>query len=225
MKFISFLAAIFFVPFLFTGCDIGFPAGTAAERFVDHLPAGYSLAKDPTYAGAGWIVVSAPDGYYAIDIDSVYRYDYASDYDYFWSEATPVWYAGNGYYEDFWGNLYEKVSGNSKDLLAVSARVEEKMNEIVGTKISADYGLSQERGVEIAKLVGEWNKIKSTRAMTDADADKFSVPVLGFKLTDAINAAKTGDTETVDSLIEKAADTNDTTPEHVRDLMRKFVAN
>jgi hypothetical protein len=220
-----FLIAMLSVSVLFAGCHDSPRPLTPAERFVNNLGYSYYLAKDPTASGPGWIVVQHDGYYYAIDINYYARWNYSSDWSYFWAYAVPVWYAGGGYYEDVYGNLYEKTQGNSKDLLAVTAKVQEAQLGLIADKISADYGLSEERGMELAKMAGEWNELKNSRELTDADADKFSVGALGFKLSDAIKAGKDGDTKAVDKLIEKAAETNDTTPENIRNIMVKFITN
>ncbi len=210
---------------LLTACHGGDRPLTPAEQFVRNLGFDYYLMKDPTASGPGWIVIEHNGFDYAIDIDYGARWSYAFDVDYFWAYAVPVWYVGGGYYEDGFGNLYEKTQGNSKDLLAVSAKVEETKAGLLADKIATQYGLSLERAAEVGKYVTEYKKVNASRAMTDADADKFGMPVLGFKISDAIKAGNNGDTATINQLIEKAAETNDTTPENIRNIMVKFITN
>jgi hypothetical protein len=200
-----------------------------AEDFVDNLtfdPAAFGsffLEKTYTYQGGGWIVVEADDGYdYAVDIYSYIRDAYAYDLDYFDDYAIDVWYAGAGYWEDIDGNLFEEGTGSEKDLEKVAAQMEKLQVEAVGEGIAAKFGLSVERGQEMARIAQNWKKASATRTMTDADADALSSELFGFDLTaglKAIEGLKSGDSESLNNLIEKAAEVNGVTPEHLNQVL------
>ena len=200
-----------------------------ATDFVDNLtfdPAAldyFLLEKTYTYQGGGWIVVEADDGFdYAIDIYSYLRDSYAYDLDYFDDFAVDVWSIGGGLWEDIDGNLYDEKSGSNKDLEKVAAQMEKLQVEAVGEGIAAKFGLSVERGQDMARIAQNWKKASATRAMTDADSDALSNELFGFDLSaglKAIEELKSGDGESLNNLIEKAAEVNGVTPEHLNEVL------
>lgn len=216
-----------------SACGGGGGGGTSltyAERWIKDLDAqdthySYRLVKDPTKQ-SGYVVVDDGYHYYAIDIHSSREGLYANRVDYFDHEAVSVNYAGNGYYSDYYGNLYETTTGTGKDLEKAAAFVEDLQADKVADQLVADYGLSEKRGLQVAKLTLEWSKLKKKRSVTDADADAFSTEILGFSLNDGIKAVKKaqleGETSDLNALIDRAADQNGLSPEQVGDLIRKF---
>ena len=206
---------------------------TAAEIFVSNLNYEdvyntYYLAKDPTFQ-FGYIVVQvAGGGYRAIDIQSLLRWEYSYDVDYFFDNSFSVWYTGGGYYQDILGNYYADSSGSSKDLEKVGAIIEKARVKDIGEQLAANYGLSESRGVSAAKLLVDWKKLQKKRSLTDADANAFSEKLLGFSVTKALSAAEKadkGDKTDMDKLINDAAKTNETSPEHLRELFKDVLNN
>lgn len=220
-----------------TACNGGGGGGTpatAAESFVNNLTYSdaynsYHLVKDPTSAGPGYIVVSENGTTWAVDINSAWRNTYTNDLSFFIGESFKVWYDGNGYYTDIWGNLYEDSSANSaKDLEKVGAIMEKARVQNIGEQLAANYGLSETRGIEVAKLLVDYKTLQKKRSLTDSDADAFSGKLLGFSLTDAMKAYKKsseGDATDMNKLVEEAARTNETSPEHLRDLLSGVLEN
>lgn len=203
---------------------------TYAQRWVRSLNADdpfstYTLVKDPT-SQKGYIVVSTGTEYRAVYMDGYLSSPYTNYADYFNNESIWVYSSGNGYYKDFWGNLYETTQSSTKDLEKAAALVEELQADKVAETLANDYGLSEKRSLQVARLTMEWNKLSKKRSVTDADADAFSTQVLGFSLSDGIKAVrraeKEGKKDKLDALIERAAQTNGISPEHVNDLIEKF---
>ena len=221
------IIAFFLIAAFVVGCGASVRTETAAERFVNNLNwddpyESYYLVKDPT-ASAGYIVLEVnPGEYYAIDITDPLRYDYLFDVDYFWDWAIPVWSVGSGYFEDSAGYLYEKKSQTSKDLAKIGAKLERARNRALGDHIAAEFGLSEKRGGEIARLVNEWKSLSKQRSMTDAEGAAFSKELLGFNLVSAAKTVKQGDSQEIQKLLKVAAKTNDTTPENMQDLMEQY---
>jgi hypothetical protein len=210
------------------GCNGG-RSETAAERFVNNLNYDdpfeyYRLAKDPTLQ-RGYIVVSLDDGTYrAVDITDPDRW-VQSDLNFFWDESFRVWDAGNGYFEDVYGFLYEQTKVVSKDLEKVSGQIEKLRVQSVGEQLAANYGLSETRGIAVAKLLTQYKGLKKERALTQADLDSFSEGVLGFSLSKAEKSFQEfsrGDVQALDNLIDQAASANDTTPENIRQILGQF---
>ncbi|MEK6553621.1 MAG: hypothetical protein AABZ31_00125, partial [Bdellovibrionota bacterium] len=90
--------------------------------------------------------------------------------------------------------------------------------------LQAEFGLSAERGNEMAKLA---IMLKNTpkETMTDADYDRYSVAGFGSSITEfkaATAKALVGDKADLNALIGKAAVTNGITPEDARGIVSKF---
>ena len=94
--------------------------------------------------------------------------------------------------------------------------------------LNFDYGLSEKRSESVAKLVVNWKKVSNNRAMTSADADAFTEKLIGVNINEATKAYKSsleGDETSLTSLIEKAADVNETSPENMKELFNNLVLN
>jgi len=110
-----------------------------------------------------------------------------------------------------------------KDLELMGSRVEDSNANQLGEKLSADYGLSEERGQEIAKTISAYNKLVSKRALTLSEKNQFSNSLLGVDYQAAESGVRSGDTEEFDALMERAAETNGTTPEQVSAIIKDMV--
>ena len=138
-----------------------------------------------------------------------------------------MFYDSNGYYQDVYGNLYEKTTEVSKDLEKVGAVLSKARAKNIGEQLSANYGLSETRGIELGQMLVEYKDLKKTRALTAADDDRFSQMAFGTKVSEmakAYDKYNQGDATSMDSLIQTAAQTNGTTPEHVRGLFQDVLS-
>ncbi len=210
-----------------------------AERFI------YQLNLDPEYevdliksstATRNFIVVY--DTYYgtydAIDISGYSVVDDAIDYynnpisAYYDLDIIPGYDTASGYvstqYRDRNTNLYfEKAAATPKDLAKMAALTEGIKLSKTAEFLSAEFGLSLDRSLEIAKLSQAWKKA-SKKGMTDFEADSFSTEMLGFSITagkKAMSNSMAGDHQGLNELIIKASEVNNISPEHVQKLMTK----
>ena len=97
-------------------------------------------------------------------------------------------------------------------------------NDALAATVAAEFGLSETRSLEVAKIAQAWNSAAGSCAMTDADADVFAQEILGVSISEAKAAYQSsveGDTASMNALIDVAADTNGTSPEHVNKLIEK----
>ncbi len=145
------------------GCN-GHSGPSAAEIFVDSLNYEdyydtYYLAKKNTYQ-PGYIVVDSPEGYRAINIQDGHRWDHYDDLDYFWADSIAVTYIGAGEYMDYWGNVYETKSVVNKDLEKVGAMIEKARIKNVGEQLSAQFGLSEERGMDLGRVLVNYKNLR-----------------------------------------------------------------
>ncbi len=159
----------------------------------------------PDYYGAG-------DNFFDDFTDVDDGYDDGSDYD-------------DGYDDDDENAVtYEKTQGAPKDRLKLAAADGQRMLENASTALSAQFGLSQERSFEVAKLAVIWRKTPKERK-TAADYDRMATQVVGHSVTDIQSAVVKklgGQGSELNQIIEDAADLNGVTPEHMNIIMDKM---
>lgn len=139
-----------------------------------------------------------------------------------WGET---FYIGDAY--DFWGFyqgefVFEEGAEGSKDLEKVAAVMESYKVAKVGEAMSAEFGLSEERGIEIAKVASQMQKLAKKRGLTEADANAFSKELLGVDLKKAESAflkKAAGENEEFEKLLESAAQANEISPEHMNKII------
>jgi len=88
--------------------------------------------------------------------------------------------------------------------------------------LTAKFGLSEERALQVAKLNTSWTKLSKSRALTDADAEAFSKELTGVSITamnNAMKAMKEGSASEMNAVLEKAAEVNGTTTENMSEIM------
>jgi hypothetical protein len=127
------------------------------------------------------------------------------------------------YHENGRHVLFSENIGSLKDLELMGSRVEENNAIDLGEKLAAQYGLSEERGLEVAKTVSVYNKLTSKRALTPREMDQFTNKLLGVNYKDAERGIKSGDQDEFNALMEKAADVNGTSPEAVSAIIKDMV--
>ncbi len=210
------------------------------EHYVEH---DFYIVKEPhqTMTEGFLVVYDANAGYIAYDLaafvpgESWESYKTRAEYqEVFIHKLESDQFANTFYFGDAYTNgetpmfmgefVFDETSETSKDLeTAKSIRESFKLSSIASA-VSAEFGLSQERGEEIAKLAMSWKKLSKTRSLSSADADMFSKELLGVDVTTA-TAAITKHLNGVDKkdfkeIIEKAAERNDTTPENMSAIVQ-----
>ncbi len=133
---------------------------------------------------------------------------------------VPVWIPTR-YFDSTSGLLFEKTAATPKDLSKMAALKEVAEISKSAEFLSSEFGLSLDRGKEVARLTAHWKKA-SKKGMTAAEQDAFSTELLGFSITTAKQAVTSGDSSSIDQLVEQAATTNAITPEHATKLMGKI---
>ncbi|MBF0297950.1 MAG: hypothetical protein HQK51_04480 [Oligoflexia bacterium] len=134
---------------------------------------------------------------------------------------------GNNLYQDTSsGFLFEETAPTSKDLEKIAALKETQKQYSIAEKLAADFGLSEDRSIQIAKYALNWKKLSDHRAMTDADANLFFKQVFGFSAAEgrkAIVRYFEGEKTGYEDLIEKAAKANKVSPENLNKLIEQFI--
>lgn len=159
--------------------------------------------------------VSVGAGTCSVDcVDVVVDYWY---YDYYWYDDYYYDWGCDCYYS--YG--YEKNMSTPKDLEKRAAQKEQEYIATTAQKMEAQFGLSADRSQEVAALTLAWKKAGG-RNMTKAEADSYTKQLLGFTNTELVEATQSNDLVKIDQLIEKAANTNQTSPEHIREIIRSI---
>lgn len=124
------------------------------------------------------------------------------------------------------GMIFEETEATSKDLEKVGAFIQDYKNELVADAIGAEFGLSEERSYDVARLVTNWQRLESKREMTKSDMNLFTNELFGSDFSDVENSLKeylSGSEESLDKLTEKAASINDISPEHMSEIISELL--
>ncbi|MBF0363178.1 MAG: hypothetical protein HQK49_19305 [Oligoflexia bacterium] len=169
-------------------------------------------------------------GYVAYNIDN-YSYgmawdNYVATRDANWlvSGLSPV--GGNMYKDDVSGFIFEETSPSTKDLEKMGSFIESFKESSLANQMVADFGLSEDRALLIAKYATNWKKLSDRRAMTDADANIMFKQVFGFSATearDAVTRYVQGERANYQNLVEKASKANGVSPEHINKLLTEYL--
>jgi hypothetical protein len=109
-----------------------------------------------------------------------------------------------------------------KDLEKVGASVEGLESENYKNYIVENYGLSEERAQTVSRLMLNSKRVGNKRSLTDRERNLLSHEILGFGYNVGKKALEdyiAGESDSLDSLVDAAAEKNETTPEHVRELV------
>lgn len=108
-----------------------------------------------------------------------------------------------------------------KDLEKIGAARESIDAEKYATFLGENYGLSENRAQTISKYLLSYRKLASMRDLTAREKDLLTHEILGFgfkKGKDALENHLQGDQNALDDLILQAADKNEISPEHIKEL-------
>lgn len=161
-----------------------------------------------------------------------YWYQVEVTYDTYYADGSTCSNCGSEYEDRYQRATYthvgsritfEKTKSSAKDLAKIVALKEEIQLQKSAEFLSSEFGLSLNRGKELAGLKAHWKK-SSKKGMTNAEVDAFSTELLGFSLSSGIEAHTAflnGDDTKVEALVKQAANINGITPEHASQLMTK----
>ncbi|GEM_PF-5727010 len=122
-----------------------------------------------------------------------------------------TYYTGGGF-------RFDNTSTQSKDLETLAALKEDVAEKFMAYKLKSEFSLSANRALELAKLAGRYQKLENARELTTSEKDKFALDALGVSYSQIENAVKgkaQGDDNEYESLLRKASEVNNTTPEQI----------
>ena len=157
-------------------------------------------------------------------------YDYLNDSYYlssYWDEEVvaevPYYYDVTvSDYHGVNGMVFEEGNSDKKDLEKIAAEMEGAEVSEISEKLVAKFGLSEERATEVAKIQNAYDKISSKRSLTKRDQDTLTKELVGTDYASAQAALENhlnGDSDKMEELLDKAAEINGTTPEHMTEIL------
>ena len=88
------------------------------------------------------------------------------------------------------------------------------------------FQLSEQRAEGLSKLYLSWKKIERKRGITKEDIKVFSHKLLGFDFVEGMSAYRAyleGDDSDLNVLMARAAEVNQTDPEHMKEVFQFFL--
>jgi hypothetical protein len=116
--------------------------------------------------------------------------------------------------------VYSEDSGSVKDLEAMGAKIQDYSVKALEEKLAINYGLSNDRAEKVAKSIYSYNKLSSKRSLTKREKDFYADELLGASYQEVTDSFTAG--ENMESLLEKAADKNGTSPEQVSAIITEL---
>lgn len=121
--------------------------------------------------------------------------------------------------------LLSETSLTNKDTLRRVAVVEQYLVIEMAKQVKGKFGLSAERSLKVAKAANHFRKQSSKRSLTSEDTNAYASEVIGTDfaaITKAYEKTLQGDVFAFESVLEKAAEKNGTTPEKISVILAKY---
>lgn len=124
------------------------------------------------------------------------------------------------------GEIFEEGKSQNKDLEKIASNKEGKNSSDLAIEIESKFGLSAERAEKVASLQLAYSKLKSKRALTPKEQSMFTRHLLGVDFKTAEMALKShlqGDSADMKNILEKASELNQTSPEHMVEILGELL--
>ena len=121
--------------------------------------------------------------------------------------------------------LFSESSLTNKDTMKRLAVAEQYLVMEMAKQVKGKFGLSAERSLKVAKAANHFRKFSSKRALTSEDTNAYASEIIGsdFKAIEkAYDKGMKGDLTGYTSILSKAAEKNDTTPENISIIITKY---
>lgn len=166
------------------------------------------------YNGSDSEVVSVSQGSYVTrNGDQYYLYETVSEkvWDDFWDEWV---------YEDTdYKVTFEETSTSTKDLEALYAQSEDIILGQTSQNVQAAFGLSEERSMEVARLMTQLSQYKN-KSLTTSELNMFSKELLNVSYNEWKAANQAPHSVSTEALIERAARANEISNEHMKAIIQ-----
>lgn len=228
------------------GYSIGYGDG-----FEDGDAAGYADGYDDGYYDAGNTGYNDgfDDGYddsYAISYDEGYEAGFDDGYDYGIGLSAPstnpsvklanqvnkdlINYAALPKFDsksvlESGTIVFSHDAGGSVDMEKLAALKEQFYLNAMGSQLQSNFGLSSESAKRIATVAHQYNKIGSSRSLTEKDASAFSKELIGFDMAEiegAVKKSAQGQSNDLKGLLDQASKKIGTTPENFNKMISEI---
>ncbi|MEK6624524.1 MAG: hypothetical protein AABY86_06135 [Bdellovibrionota bacterium] len=115
-----------------------------------------------------------------------------------------------------------------RDLERLAALNEQQILAARAERIAAQFGLSTERSVELARIYTVWSKKSSRRTLSPVEQEQFALRTVGTDFTTLRAAAKRaneGDSSLLNQVADRAAILNGTSPEQMREILHNMLVD
>lgn len=121
--------------------------------------------------------------------------------------------------------LLSETSQTNKDTLKRAAVVEQYLVVEMAKQIKGKFGLSADRSLKVAKAANHFRKYATKRALTAEDTNAYAEEMIGAnfsELSKAYESSMKGDLSSFQSVMEKAAEKNQVSPEKMTEIVTKL---
>lgn len=121
--------------------------------------------------------------------------------------------------------LLSDISLTNKDTLKRAAVVEQYLVIEMAKQVKGKFGLSAERSLKLAKAANHFRKQSSKRALSSEDTNAYAMEIIGadfHEVSKAYEETLQGNLFAFESVLEKAAQKNGTTPENISVILTKY---
>lgn len=121
--------------------------------------------------------------------------------------------------------LLSETSLTNKDTIKRRAVVEQYLVIEMAKQVKGKFGLSAERSLKVAKAANHFRKQASRRSLTSEDTNAYASEVIGSdftQITKAYERSLKGDVMAFESVLDRAAEKNGTSPENIAVILAKY---
>jgi hypothetical protein len=161
-------------------------------------------------------------------LDAGYEASYYGEGPFSTATVQEVWESNDSgfFIGDYTGMIFEETTASAKDLERIGSFLEKKNLHKKASHLESQFGLSEKRSFEVAKLLTNIKTVSKSRNITSKDMDAFSKKLLGFNFNEATTAYTSlaeGESHSWEELMKKAAQTNGLSPESMKDIFSSLL--
>jgi flagellar biosynthesis/type III secretory pathway protein FliH len=121
--------------------------------------------------------------------------------------------------------LFSETSLTNKDTLKRAAVTEQYLVVEMAKQVKGKFGLSADRSLKVAKAANHFRKQASSRALTAEDTNAYASEIIGSdfrSISKAYEKTLQGDLTAFDSVLDRAAEKNGTSPENIAIMLTQY---
>jgi hypothetical protein len=139
----------------------------------------------------------------------------------YWVDTSywATFYEGGGF-------IFDNKAGAAKDLELIEALKEDVAEKFVAHKLKNELALSTNRASKMARMLTKYRRLTKSRELTFAEKNQFALDAVGVNFNDiekAIKGKAEGREDEYKKLLDKAAQTNKTSPEKIGEFLDDYI--